>query len=327
MGELRFGVLDAVNVRFAVSPLWETIASLRAVAEPGEHVVHLSWIRKARTLREADRRLAAVTEPLYALATSAKNTAALLAPPPRCPLAELEEELALLLATPLDHVSAVGARVSPDAGVFERRLAEEPERALTELADAISAWWDAAVKPHWPRIRALLEADIAHRSRQLADDGVQEVFAGLHPALRWAGDRLASPSLPPGGLDLGGAGIALTPSAFTGPHWHLLAARPDTAPAAVYPVRAAGTLWERRECAGEDSLVRLLGRSRARLLAYTDSPATTTQLAARTGLSLGAVSQHLAILKDAGLVTSHRYRREVNYTVSELGAVLLRTAR
>ncbi|MER5307771.1 ArsR family transcriptional regulator [Streptomyces sp. NPDC002773] len=45
--------------------------------------------------------------------------------------------------------------------------------------------------------------------------------------------------------------------------------------------------------------------------------------AALIGLSVGAVSQHLAVLRDTGLVTSHRYRREVHYTASELGNALL----
>lgn len=67
----------------------------------------------------------------------------------------------------------------------------------------------------------------------------------------------------------------------------------------------------------------LLGRSRAQLLTYTTSPTTTTRLAALTGLSLGAVSQHLAVLCEAGLVTSHRYRREVNYAAGDLGIALL----
>jgi len=324
VGELRFGVHDLVNIRFAISPLWETVAGLRAVADPGGHVVHLPWIRRALALRQ-DRDLAARTDLLYALAARQDGTAAFLTPPPRCPLAELDEELALLLATPDEQVRTALGADTPAAPPDHRRLAEDPQRALAELADAVDCWWRAAVRPHWPRIRAVLEADIAHRTRQLAEDGIQQVLAGLHPALRWAGDRLVSPDLPPAGLDLGGAGITLTPSAFSSRRWYLLAGRQDAPPGAVYPSRAVGTLWERREAAG-DGLARLLGRSRAQLLAFTSSPTTTTQLAARTGLSLGAVSQHLAVLRDAGLVTSHRYRREVNYTASDLGTALLQRA-
>ncbi|GAA4595913.1 hypothetical protein GCM10023194_66660 [Planotetraspora phitsanulokensis] len=128
----------------------------------------------------------------------------------------------------------------------------------------------------------------------MAEDGIQQVFAHLHPALHWSGDRLVSPDLPAADPDLNGAGIT----------------------------RAVGTLWEARDATG-NGLARLIGRSRAQLLAYTTSPTTTTQLAARTGLSLGTVSQHLTVLREAGLVTSHRYRHEVNYTTSDLGIALL----
>lgn len=124
--------------------------------------------------------------------------------------------------------------------------------------------------------------------------------------------------------DLGGSGITLAPTAFA-TRCRLLPGSGATPPAPVYPARAVGTLWERRAAAG-DGLGRLLGRSRARLLGHTSSPSTTTQLAAHTGLSLGAVSQHLAVLRDAGLVTSHRYRREVHYTASDLGIALLERA-
>ncbi|WP_371675076.1 ArsR family transcriptional regulator [Streptomyces sp. NBC_01276] len=308
MGEVRFGVRDVAGVRFAISPLWETVTSFRAVADPGRYAVHLPWLTSVRALR-TDRALAVRTAPLRALiavdrpgARPPADVPAFLTPPPRCPLAEFEEELALLAVPP----AGVAGMAPPDP------------------ADALRAWWEAAVRPCWPRVRAVLEADIAYRTRQLAEDGIQEVLSRLHPALRWTGDRLVSPELGPAVLDLDGGGITLAPSAFA-VRCHLLTGPGPTPPAVVYPARAVGTLWERRGVPGE-GLARLLGRSRALLLSCTSSPATTTQLAARTGLSLGAVSQHLGVLRDAGLVTSHRYRREVHYATSELGDALLERA-
>ncbi|MFD0277875.1 DUF5937 family protein [Kitasatospora sp. NPDC127111] len=332
MGELRFGVNDLGNLRFAISPLWETVAGLRAVADPGRHVVHLPWIRRASALRQ-DGVLAARIAALEAPAGPPDRVAGRLVPAPRCPLAEIEEELSALLGVPAERVrdglaapaerarDGLAAASRPAATGVERRAAEDPEHALPQPAGALHAWWQAAIRPHWPRIRAVLEADIAHRTRRLAEDGIHEVLAGLHPTLHWTGDRLVSPDLPDDGSALGGAGLTLTPSAFAD-RCHLLTGHQDTPPALVYPARALGLLWERREGAG-DALARLLGRSRARLLDCTGSPATTTQLAARTGLSLGAVSQHLAVLRDAGLVTGHRYRREVHYTATDLGKALL----
>ncbi|WP_328953128.1 ArsR/SmtB family transcription factor [Kitasatospora purpeofusca] len=321
MGELRFGAHDLGNLRFAISPLWETAAAARAVADPGRHVVHLPWIRRAPSLRQ-DGDLGGRIAPLAALADRFDLVEARLLPAPRCPLAEIEEELSALLATPPEQVrDGLAAVPRPAPTGFERRLAEDPERVLPELAEALHSWWEAAVRPHWPRIRAVLEADIAHRTRLLAEDGIHEVLSSLHPALHRAGDRLRSPDLPADGEDLGGTGLTLTPSAFAD-RCRVLTGRRGTPPALVYPARALGLLWERRENT-DDALARLLGRSRARLLACTGSPTTTTQLAARTGLSLGAVSQHLAVLRDAGLVTGHRYRREVHYTATDLGAALL----
>ncbi|WP_371618884.1 DUF5937 family protein [Streptomyces sp. NBC_00454] len=322
MGEVLFGVDDMANLRFAMSPLWETAASLRAVADPGRHAVHLPWIKQALALRQ-DRILAGKMGPLHALVAPDGTVRSFLTPPPRCPLAEMEEELAVLATLPAEGVAAglaAAGRRTPLTD-FERRLAEDPGRVLPELADALLAWWQAGVRPHWPRIRAVLEADVAYRTRQLGEDGIREVLAHLHPALRWEDNRLESADLPAGELVLAGHGITLAPSAFA-VRCHLLAGLGGAPPCAIYPSRAVGTLWERRDAAG-DGLARLLGHSRARILAHTSSPSTTTGLAGRTGLSLGAVSQHLAVLRDAGLVTSHRYRREVHYKASDLGIALL----
>ncbi|MGW5425499.1 DUF5937 family protein [Streptomyces sp. NPDC003943] len=270
MGGIRFGADDLAQLRFAISPLWETVAALRAVADPGGHALHLPWIKRALTLPRP-------TLP-----------AALAVPAPRCPLAEFEEEL--------------GALVGPGG-------------------EALRAWWETGVRPYWPRVRAVLEADLAHRTRQLTEDGIQEVLTRLHPNLRWTGERLESPELGRGELILDGTGLTLAPSAFAA-RCALLPGRPGTPPCLVYPARAVGLLWERGAAAG-DGLARLLGRSRAELLARTTTPSTTTSLAAQTGLTPGAVSQHLAVLRDTGLVSGHRYRREVYYRASELGRSLL----
>ena len=36
------------RVRFAISPLWETIASIRVLRDPGAHAIHLPWARRVR---------------------------------------------------------------------------------------------------------------------------------------------------------------------------------------------------------------------------------------------------------------------------------------
>ncbi|SDL28902.1 ArsR/SmtB family transcription factor [Nonomuraea jiangxiensis] len=73
---------------------------------------------------------------------------------------------------------------------------------------------------------------------------------------------------------------------------------------------------------GGEALSRLVGPRRADVLRALDVPATTTQLVAQLGLSLGAVGGHLAVLRDAGLVTRTRAGRAVRYEHTPLGAAL-----
>ncbi len=71
-----------------------------------------------------------------------------------------------------------------------------------------------------------------------------------------------------------------------------------------------------------DGLARLIGPNRARVLRLLGEPRSTTQLAALTGLPLGAVSNHLRVLLEAGAVLRRRTGREVLYWRTSLGDVL-----
>ena len=67
----------------------------------------------------------------------------------------------------------------------------DPARAVQELADLTERAWKSLVAPDWPRLRALLEAEIAYRARQLAEAGMERLFADLHPRLSWNEDTLS----------------------------------------------------------------------------------------------------------------------------------------
>jgi hypothetical protein len=53
------------------------------------------------------------------------------------------------------------------------------------LADSLATYWDAALEPYWPQVRALLEADLLYRSRRLTEGGPTALFADLDPAVHW----------------------------------------------------------------------------------------------------------------------------------------------
>jgi DNA-binding transcriptional ArsR family regulator len=152
------------------------------------------------------------------------------------------------------------------------------------------------------------------------------LFDSLHATAHCAGDRLVVDDGTERVVSVGGRGFPLMPTVFAdrGP---LLSVSDWSAPVAIYPVRAIATLWEGRPRAiGADPvspLAAVLGPARARLLTLLQAPATTTELAHRTGLSVGAVSQHLSALHNARLVRRNRQGRSVYYLSTELGAFLV----
>jgi DNA-binding transcriptional ArsR family regulator len=97
-------------------------------------------------------------------------------------------------------------------------------------------------------------------------------------------------------------------------------------PAVVYPPRGVGTLWAPRNGDGQAALDALLGRTRATVLRALEAPCSTTELSRRLELTPGAVSLHLTVMHDAGLLIRQRAGRSVLYRASAIGEALLAAA-
>ena len=103
MSQLRFGASDVAGVRFAVSPVWETVSSMWALADPVRHAVHLPWLDQARvTIRRPD--VAVRVRPLVELTRPRGWLPDFLTPPAARPDADLAEQLDQIAATPPDVV-------------------------------------------------------------------------------------------------------------------------------------------------------------------------------------------------------------------------------
>jgi len=229
-----------------------------------------------------------------------------------------------MLATPPERVRfelrrAYEGRALP--AVLEPLL-RDPARELPALADLVRGYWEHALAPHWPRIRAVLEGDILYRARQLADGGAQALFADIHPEVSFVDDTLRIAMPHDVAADLGGRGMVFVPSAFTWPR-PATAVEPPYAPFLVYPARGIGALWEPERPTPARALAALLGPRRATVLVALEAPRSTTELARALELSPGSVSQHLSVLRDAGLVHGHRVGRAVLYARSEKGESLV----
>src|SRR3954471_13807555 len=152
MLRLRFGAEDLAGVRFAISPLVETIHSITALDDPAARALHLPWIVETRRAT-ADLDLA----PLKALQPRDVYTPDFIQPPPTTPLAGFEDELARVLATPAKEIRLEIERAYPHgAPPVLQPLLDPPRRALRELVELIREYWRRALEPHWPRLRALL---------------------------------------------------------------------------------------------------------------------------------------------------------------------------
>ena len=87
--------------------------------------------------------------------------------------------------------------------------------------------------------------------------------------------------------------------------------------------QCAGVLAEARQAPVPAPLTALLGPGRARILIVLDTPKSTTQLVALTGLGLGSAGRHLKILLDARLVQRSRAGRSVLYSRTQPGNTLV----
>ncbi|MEU6035219.1 DUF5937 family protein [Actinomadura sp. NPDC047616] len=321
MIEFVFGPDDVARVRFAFSPLWELVRSVRVLADPSAHALHLPWMRAVRPrLRELD------LMPLRALVPRHGYIPDFLTPPPESPLPDFGTELETVRSTPPDVVAKELCWVERGGVLGPERLAmaAAPERTLETLTDLLDRYWKAAIEPYWDAIRDLLEADVLRRTRAQAAHGAEGLFAGLHDAVRWRAGTLAIDRDWEFRGALGGRGLLLVPSVFVWPWVSVMV--PPYQPMLGYPVSGVGTLWETAPAAPPDALAALIGRRRAQLLTALASPASTTELSRRLGVTPGAVSQHLGVLRACGLVAGHRVGRRVLYTRTPSGDALAQTA-
>ncbi|MFC5182618.1 ArsR/SmtB family transcription factor [Actinomadura harenae] len=323
MIELRLDVEDLADTRLVISPLAEAALSLRIWLLPHYYALQLPWLRSATAaLGDLDIGL------LLALVGTHRAVPDFLTGRPDDPLPDFAAELDRVRRVPPGKLAAdirAALQGRPAPAVLAAGL-ERPARLRDHLADLLAAYWDAVLAPHWPRMRGVLEADLLYRAQRLARGGARLLFADLDPAIRWRSGMLSldlSYPHPEVRIPVTGRGLVLMPAVFV--RTPSLPLSTDEPPLVSYPARGVATVWETAPPARPGVLTDLVGRPKATLLACLDGPATTTDLARRLGVTPGAVSQHLAVLRDAGLVTRARAGRSVLYARTPLGDRLLRT--
>jgi DNA-binding transcriptional ArsR family regulator len=312
--------IDAVlQCRFAISPLGEVVQAARAIGASPRGTPHHSWLRERQ---EALRDLHARHDlaPLLVLVPERGYIPDFLTPPPTRPLSRIDEELDRIRATPemdaQDQItrSLEDRAVDPEVEGFLRAL-DAPAR----LAGLLDAFWRELLEPSWPRLRELLERDVAHRGRRLAEGGLVRLFEDLSPNVALRGRRVRVRQRSTATVELGATGLVLSPSAFISPRIATMA----EPPVLIYPARGTAALLGTPELEHGPELSRLIGTTRAEILASLAEPSTTTSLSHALRRSPGNVADHLTVLHDAGLVMRRRSGRSVLYSRTPLGQSLL----
>ena len=197
---IELGVAELAATRFAISPLSETVACLQQLSGRDHNPAHLRWLRWAEN-QLADTPLdLSHTWPL--LVSTRPNWPEFLVPAPQGAAATIEDDLGALRGTTAWQVRASLSRVfGGDLPPAAADVAAHPAAGLRAISDELRLAYERLVAPHWARIRAVLEADITYRARQLALGGTEKLFADLHQDLRWhdgsvrlTGERAGEPT-------------------------------------------------------------------------------------------------------------------------------------
>ncbi|MGK5740583.1 helix-turn-helix domain-containing protein [Micromonospora sp. URMC 103] len=309
---------DLADTRFAISPIHETVLSLRVLREPGLYALHLPWRRSALGhLQPPGRDL------LMSLVGPDRALPDFLTPRPTTFAATFDDELTTVRRTPPDLVRRDVLAAYPRGHLPDvlRDLTADDAAVLAlrdAICDELRRYWDAAIEPSWPRMRLVLEADMTYRARQLAVGGARLLFADMHQNLRWHDGVLhIDKMIGRHRVVASGRGLLLVPSVFA--HKPAPPVSPDEPPMLSYPCRGVATLWAPPPTPDPTALTSLLGASRARLLGLLDEPLPTVEIARRLAVTPSAVSQHLQVLHATGLVTRTRDGRHVLYRRSHLG--------
>jgi DNA-binding transcriptional ArsR family regulator len=335
---IHFTADDATRVRVVtLGPLAELQLSFGKFQQPANRPGFGGW--RARTVAGA-----------RALSPDVRETARFLAPPaagqvdlftlvgPAGDLAEGIDRLCQVPAEPLRREFGFAPTVAGVRSGWLTDFAHGDRPARHRLTSALTAYYELAIEPYWPRIRALLDNERVALTDVLVTHGLGAMLASLAPALQWKAPVLQVPghrgARPKDGpvpavtdTHLGGRGLLLAPSLYADPDPGLFLPWHDGPPLLIYPIHpdvsTVVRLWQGLDEAGDRALTRLLGPTRAAALRAIADGCTTTGLARRLGISPGGASQHAAVLREAGLVVSHRHRNTVRHTLTGLGVNLL----
>lgn len=314
MGVWQIGADELAQSRFMVSPFIETVGALRSFIRRDPPPEAADWYRTHVADFRAYVAADSLRPPLVQALFRPRWIADFLTPPPDPADRTFDDTLRRVRQTAPRRARAI---LREGSGRLPASLSGDdvPDRT----ADLLEWVWEHTVRAEWSRRKLVLEADVLSRTRQLSIGGWAAALDGLRPDMRWLGDnelRINAYDFPP--QSLAGARLYYVPCTCRKGwvSWDL-----DGRHAIIY--QCSGALAEPQGARSPMGLMRLIGGNRALVLTLLDQPRTTSQLVALTGLGLGSIGGHLAVLHDSGLVIRRRAGRSVVYLRTSLGTRLV----
>nr|CEL17307.1 Putative arylsulfatase regulatory protein [Kibdelosporangium sp. MJ126-NF4]CTQ91464.1 Putative arylsulfatase regulatory protein [Kibdelosporangium sp. MJ126-NF4] len=324
MLRIHFTAEDLVRIRVRAEPhpLWEVLLSIHLLQTADGSLMFDAWRRRARaSLRPSVGVLAALARPKGYSPDFLT---------PTVDSADLDTALDSVLSTGRTELRGDIGRLAAETTLptWVVGIADGDVDTMRQLGTSISRYHEDVLQPHWQTIRSHIRADRDKRAHLAVDCGIETMLTMLHPAMRWHAPVLEVEYPVDRDIHLGGRGLVLVPSFFC---WRtpICLADPDRTQILVYPVERelgwCGPADGQHSAPRPESLSALLGRTRASVLrAIAEAPrVNTSELARAIGISIAGASQHTTILRDAGLVVTHRSNGAAVHKLSSRGVNLL----
>ncbi|MEV4149322.1 DUF5937 family protein [Amycolatopsis sp. NPDC049691] len=344
----------AADLVAGVSPVAELLACLHSIAEPEHHFEVRPWLTRVRADTSAALHGRLKT---YAPLWARRRCRLLL--PFELPLGQtFDEELRRIEALPLDRFAATAAeaihgglaeigdllgdaaardayvvsceRRSFGRGELARHLVSDPAAFRADLLDVLRACADEFFADEWARVSHRLESECATVRTRLSALPVAEALASLstNAAVRHDPASVVFDKLQSLHADLRGRRCLLVPSVHARPHL-IVKVDPEFPVVVHFPVEGDGA----RDTLAQVRLRLAILADPARLSLcrhLVNEPITTSDLAARTGMTVPQVSRHLGRLREAGLLVSRRDGRMIQHRLDlqrlmQLGVDVLTT--
>ncbi len=326
MLHLQFTAADLARTRVApmAGPLAETVLALGVVSGRRPQHVDGGWkLAAARRVRRQEGELAAVLHPaphstldMFSLTGTSESMH--------------ESGRALRRADPelvAAEVRAVKRAAEPE---WLAGLDQVDPAPLARLLAALDTAYRRLVEPYWPAFSQSLEASRRRMERGLSQEGVGAALSGLGTGAHWDGETLTLPHAGAGRGEpffesLAGRGLVLAPTMLVDTPTPALPLDHSRPPILLCPVWDQSVLDASAQ-RGRHDLNRLMGRSRSRILARVAASElghSTSEVSLLANVSAATASEHLTVLREAGLVHSTRRGQRVVHTVTPLGRRLL----